>query len=107
MAHRSPREARGVPLGQPLQHAASALPLRTTLPCRLRERAFEPSTTLPPKPHNPVSGHPGSGPRSYSAVARKLGLDRRTVRKYACARTWQEVVRRPPRKPSTLDPYRD
>ncbi|MGK3945269.1 ISL3 family transposase [Streptomyces caeruleatus] len=48
----------------------------------------------------------GSG-WSYSAVTRELGLDRRTVRKYARARTWQEVVRRPPRKPSTLDPYRD
>ena len=45
--------------------------------------------------------------RSYSSVARELGLDRRTVRKYARARTWQEVVRRPPRKPSALDPYRD
>ncbi|GHE66185.1 transposase [Streptomyces capitiformicae] len=48
----------------------------------------------------------GSG-QSYSAVARQLALDRRTVRKYARARTWQEVVRRPPRKPCTLDPYRD
>ncbi|MCY0932171.1 transposase [Streptomyces sp. H27-H1] len=45
--------------------------------------------------------------RSHSSVARELGLDRRTVRKYACARTWQEVMRRPPRKPSTLDPYLD
>ncbi|WP_323393578.1 ISL3 family transposase [Streptomyces jumonjinensis] len=43
--------------------------------------------------------------RSHSSVARELGLDRRTVRKYARAHTWQEVVRRPPRKPSTLDPY--
>ncbi|MFE9882739.1 ISL3 family transposase [Streptomyces sp. NPDC005784] len=45
--------------------------------------------------------------RSYSSAARELGLDRRTVRKYARARTWHEVVRRPPRKPSTLDPYLD
>ncbi|MET7684330.1 ISL3 family transposase [Streptomyces sp. NPDC005423] len=45
--------------------------------------------------------------RSYSAVAREVGLDRKTVRKYAQARTWQEVMRRPPRKPSTLDPYLD
>ncbi|MEX2985570.1 ISL3 family transposase [Streptomyces sp. C36] len=45
--------------------------------------------------------------RTYSAVARELGLDRRTVRKYARARTWQEVMRRPPRKASTLDPYLD
>ncbi|MGW6928235.1 transposase, partial [Streptomyces sp. NPDC054950] len=43
--------------------------------------------------------------RSHSSVARELGLNRRTVSKYARARTWQEVVRRPPRKPSTLDPY--
>lgn len=40
-------------------------------------------------------------------MARELGLDRRTVRKYARARTWQEAMRRPPRKPSTLDPYLD
>lgn len=45
--------------------------------------------------------------RSHSSVARELGLDRRTVRNYARARTWQEVMRRPPRKPSTLDPYLD
>ncbi|WP_406117782.1 hypothetical protein [Streptomyces sp. NBC_00989] len=38
-------------------------------------------------------------------MARELGLDRKTVRKYARARTWQEVVRRPPHRPSTLDPY--
>ncbi|MER6047732.1 MULTISPECIES: transposase [unclassified Streptomyces] len=44
--------------------------------------------------------------RSHSSVARELGLDRRTVRKYARARTWQEVMRRPPLKSSTLDPYR-
>ncbi|MFD7541253.1 ISL3 family transposase [Streptomyces sp. NPDC059819] len=43
--------------------------------------------------------------RSHSSVARELGLDRRTVGKYAHARTWQEVMRRPPRKPSALDPY--
>ncbi|WP_369525839.1 transposase [Streptomyces chartreusis] len=34
--------------------------------------------------------------RSHSSVARELGLNRRTVSKYARARTWQEVVRRPP-----------
>ncbi len=45
--------------------------------------------------------------RSHSSVARELGPDRRTVRKYARARTWQEVMRRPPRKPSSLDPYLD
>ncbi|MEU9117827.1 transposase [Streptomyces sp. NPDC048483] len=31
--------------------------------------------------------------RSHSAAARELGLDRRTVRKYARAHTWHEVVR--------------
>ncbi|MGW8890077.1 ISL3 family transposase [Streptomyces sp. NPDC055749] len=45
--------------------------------------------------------------RSHSSVARELGLNRRTVSKYARARTWQEMVRRPPRKPSSLDPYLD
>ncbi|WP_331752307.1 ISL3 family transposase [Streptomyces sp. NBC_00829] len=45
--------------------------------------------------------------RSHSSVARELGLDRRTVRKYARARTWQEVMRRPPRRTTTLDPYLD
>lgn len=45
--------------------------------------------------------------RSHSSIARELGLNRRTVAKYAQARTWQEVMRRPPRKPSTLDPYLD
>ncbi|MFK0179619.1 ISL3 family transposase [Streptomyces xanthochromogenes] len=45
--------------------------------------------------------------RSHSSVARELGLNRRTVSKYARAHTWQEVVRRLPRKASTLDPYLD
>ncbi|WP_435886763.1 ISL3 family transposase [Streptomyces microflavus] len=45
--------------------------------------------------------------RSHSSMARELGLDRRTVSKYARAHTWQEVMRRPPRKPSALDPYLD
>jgi hypothetical protein len=45
--------------------------------------------------------------RSHSSAARELALDRRTVRKYARARTWNEVVRRSPRRPSTLDPYLD
>ncbi|WJY53590.1 transposase [Streptomyces chengbuensis] len=53
-----------------------------------------------------VHARPGTG-RSHSSVAPELGLDRRTVSKYARARTWQEVMRRPPRKPSTLDPYLD
>ncbi|WTY69056.1 transposase [Streptomyces phaeochromogenes] len=40
-------------------------------------------------------------------MARELGLDRKTVRKYTRARTWQEVVRRLPRRTTTLDPYLD
>ncbi|MFC9249028.1 ISL3 family transposase [Streptomyces sp. NPDC057136] len=43
--------------------------------------------------------------RSYSSMSRELGLDRRTVRKYARARTWQDVMRRSPRRTTTLDPY--
>lgn len=53
-----------------------------------------------------VQALPRSG-RSHSSVARELGLNRRTVSKYARAHTWQEVVRRPPRKPSSLGPYLD
>ncbi|MFJ3819337.1 hypothetical protein [Streptomyces sp. NPDC090056] len=40
-------------------------------------------------------------------MARELGLDHRTVSKYTRAHTWQEVTRRPPRKPSALDPCLD
>ncbi|MFI8952576.1 ISL3 family transposase [Streptomyces sp. NPDC053750] len=47
----------------------------------------------------------GSG-RSLSAVARELGLNRRTVAKYARATSWQECVRRTlPRRSTSLDPY--
>ncbi|MFE0134507.1 ISL3 family transposase [Streptomyces sp. NPDC059037] len=47
----------------------------------------------------------GSG-RSLSAMARELGLNRRTVAKYARAACWQECVRRlPPRRSTSLDPY--
>ncbi|WSJ89849.1 ISL3 family transposase [Streptomyces sp. NBC_01304] len=45
--------------------------------------------------------------RSFSSMSRELGLDRKTVRKYARANTWQEVVRRPPRRTTALDPYLD
>ncbi|MFI1471495.1 ISL3 family transposase [Streptomyces wuyuanensis] len=46
--------------------------------------------------------------RSLNAAARELGLDWRTVRKYARAATWQECVRRTrPRRPTSLDPYLD
>ncbi|WP_107050097.1 ISL3 family transposase [Streptomyces bicolor] len=44
--------------------------------------------------------------RSISAIARELGLNRRTVVKYARAASWQECVRRtPPRRSTRLDPY--
>ncbi|WP_307717974.1 ISL3 family transposase [Streptomyces sp. V4I23] len=44
--------------------------------------------------------------KSLSAIARELGLNRRTVAKYARAASWQECVRRtPPRRSTSLDPY--
>jgi transposase len=44
--------------------------------------------------------------RAYNSVARELGLNWRTVRKYATATSWQECVRHPrPRVPSPLDRY--
>ncbi|MFB7294207.1 ISL3 family transposase [Actinacidiphila glaucinigra] len=44
--------------------------------------------------------------RSLNSAARELGLNRRTVGKYARAVTWQECVRRtPPRRSTSLDPY--
>lgn len=46
--------------------------------------------------------------RSYTSTARKLGLNWRTVAKYARATTWRECIRRPrsrPRTPSGIDPY--
>ncbi|MET9667901.1 ISL3 family transposase [Streptomyces sp. NPDC006475] len=50
-----------------------------------------------------ASSRPG---RSLSAIARELGLNRRTVAKYARATSWHECVRRtPPRRSTSLDPY--
>lgn len=47
----------------------------------------------------------GTG-RSLRAIARELGLNRRTVAKYARATSWQECARRtPPRRTTSLDPY--
>ncbi|MFE7776209.1 hypothetical protein ACFU5O_20405 [Streptomyces sp. NPDC057445] len=46
--------------------------------------------------------------RSLNAAARELGLNRRTLRKYARAATWQECVRTTrSRRPTSLDPYLD
>jgi transposase len=43
---------------------------------------------------------------SLHAAAHRLGLNRRTVGKYARAATWQECVRRTPsRRPTSLAPY--
>ncbi|MFJ2135368.1 transposase family protein [Streptomyces sp. NPDC087845] len=42
--------------------------------------------------------------RILNVTLSRLGLDRRTVRKYARARTWQEAMRRPPRKPPPWTP---
>jgi hypothetical protein len=42
---------------------------------------------------------------SYNSVARELGLNWRTVRRYATATSWQDCVRRRPRIPSPLDRY--
>ncbi|MGW0656915.1 terminase gpP N-terminus-related DNA-binding protein [Streptomyces umbrinus] len=54
-----------------------------------------------------VREHAATG-RSVSAIARELGLNRRTVHKYARASSWQEVVRRPRlRPPTALAPYLD
>ncbi|MGW1529917.1 transposase [Streptomyces sp. NPDC002159] len=44
--------------------------------------------------------------RSLSAIARDMGLNRRTVAKYARATSWQECLRRtPPQRSTSLDPY--
>lgn len=44
--------------------------------------------------------------RSLSTLARELGLNRRTVAKYARAASWEDCVRRtPPRRSTSLDPY--
>ncbi|MEU8889901.1 hypothetical protein [Streptomyces sp. NPDC048442] len=52
-----------------------------------------------------VQGYTGTA-RSLSAISRELGLNRRTVAKYARAACWQECVRRtPPRRFTSLDPY--
>ncbi|GAA3595740.1 hypothetical protein GCM10022295_91100 [Streptomyces osmaniensis] len=43
---------------------------------------------------------------SLSAMAREVGLNRRTAAKYSRAASWQECVRRtPPRRSTNLDPY--
>ncbi|MEV6734455.1 ISL3 family transposase [Streptomyces sp. NPDC051364] len=91
--------------------------LPAALPVPEPDGSESPSTTTRPGQDTPASRHARrlfeavhaltDAGRPYSATARELGLDRRTVRKYARARSWHEVMRRPPRRPSTLDPYLD
>lgn len=98
-AHRSCLAAAVLP---PIEHevperaAEAGAPLETTRAGRHAKRLFE-----------AVHEHTGTG-RSISAIARELGLNRRTVHKYARATSWQEVVRRPRlRPPTALSPYLD
>ncbi|MET7860089.1 ISL3 family transposase [Streptomyces sp. NPDC005318] len=91
--------------------------LPAALPAPEQARPETPSTTTEPGQDTPAGQHARQlfeavhaltdAGCPYSAAARELGLDRRTVRKYARARSWHEVMRRPPRRPSTLDPYLD
>jgi transposase len=90
---------------------AALPPISDTAPASVEESVENTTEDTPAERHarrlfEAVQALIRSG-RSHSSVARELGLNRRTVSKYARARTWQEVVRRPPRKFSTLDPYLD
>jgi hypothetical protein len=90
---------RCLPAGVPDPEPAPTSPAESTEPSdtparRHAKRLFE-----------AVHAAAGSG-RSLSAIARELGLNRRTVAKYARATSWQECVRRtPPRRTTSLDPY--
>ncbi|GCD32298.1 transposase [Streptomyces chrestomyceticus JCM 4735] len=102
-------------LSRQIQKIASAH--HGCLPAALPEP--EPATagmpTAPAAPETPADRHArrlfeavhalADTDRSISSMSRELGLDRKTVRKYARARTWQEVVRRLPRRTTALDPY--
>ncbi|MEU9456786.1 ISL3 family transposase [Streptomyces sp. NPDC048277] len=84
-----------VPDPEPAPASPAASPEQADTPARRHaKRLFE-------------AVHAATGPgRSSSAIARELGLNRRTVAKYARATTWQECVRRtPPRRSTSLDPY--
>lgn len=107
-------------LSRRVQDIASApprLPTRSTTPGqrkrsrtgrgdRRQQHGGQSGRTARPPAFRAVQALTRTG-RSHSSVARELGLDCRRVGKYARARTWQEVMRRPPRKPSALDPYLD
>ncbi|MEU6252625.1 hypothetical protein [Streptomyces sp. NPDC047043] len=70
-----------------------------------REAAETPARRHAKRLFETVQGYTGTA-RSLSAIARELGLNRRTVAKYARAACWQECIRRtPPRRSTSLDPY--
>ncbi|MGW1616440.1 ISL3 family transposase [Streptomyces sp. NPDC002285] len=98
-AHRSCLAAAVPPLAEENTEppaAALGVPLEATRSGQHAKRLFE-----------AVHAHLGTG-LSISAIAREVGLNRRTVHKYAHAAAWQEVVRRPRlRPPTTLAPYLD
>jgi DNA-binding transcriptional regulator LsrR (DeoR family) len=91
---------------------ADAYPPGCPILSRLRQARRNRPSRPTPRPVGTRSGcskrctrAAGSG-RSLSAIARELGLNRRTVAKYARATSWQECVRRtPPRRTTSLDPY--
>ncbi|WP_240351022.1 terminase gpP N-terminus-related DNA-binding protein [Streptomyces olivoreticuli] len=81
---------------EPQPSADAGVTLETTRAGRHAKRLFE-----------AVHERAGTG-RSIHAIARELGLNRRTVHKYARAESWQEVVRRTRfRPPTALAPYLD
>ncbi|MET7312955.1 hypothetical protein ABZS68_39625 [Streptomyces sp. NPDC005571] len=43
----------------------------------------------------------------FTRTPRRIAPFLRTARTHARARTWHELMRRAPRRPSTLDPYLD
>ncbi|MGW6412984.1 ISL3 family transposase [Streptomyces vinaceus] len=74
-------------------------------PVRPSDEADTPARRHAKRLFEAVHAVTGTG-RSLNAIARELGLNRRTVSKYARAATWQECVRTTrPRRPTKLDPY--
>ncbi|MEU7183581.1 MULTISPECIES: ISL3 family transposase [Streptomyces] len=74
-------------------------------PAELSETVDSPARRHAKRLFEAVHSVSGSG-RPLNAIARELGLNRRTVAKYARAASWQECVRRtPPRRSTSLDPY--
>ncbi|WP_329343789.1 hypothetical protein OG866_44315 [Streptomyces sp. NBC_00663] len=72
-----------------------------------REAADTPARRHAKRLFETVQEYTGTA-RSLSAIAREIGLNRRTVAKCARAACWQECIRRtPPRRSTSLDPYLD